>query len=360
MHVLEKNCKSFKDKRGDKSKEIPTRKSQLVASRSSLVIIKCKIVKHIRDMEKEQDCNAESKYYAKHAKRPGIKGYGERGNPKLRKAIVLERKGRSLSTGGEGNIGAGEEGGQLVPKIRQQAMANCSSVFSSSTINSIHNLPFKGYGTFTKYYRRPGLKGHGRQRKRSTLSSIAAISSVSTSVIDARIATAKSTGRLDLSECGLSEVPKEVFYILDLEDLSLSGNNISIIPNEIRNLKKLCRLGLAGNRLEELPASIGELKQLKGLWVHGNILTYLPNEIGGLVQLCILALAGNKLKGLPNTVMDLSNLQVLSVCGNCLETIPPGIGCLRSLKSLALYGNQLWELPESLAHLSSLQELWLQ
>ncbi|XP_057819113.2 uncharacterized protein LOC131032188 isoform X5 [Cryptomeria japonica] len=239
-------------------------------------------------------------------------------------------------------------------------MAKSSLCLSSFTVNSLQCFPFKGYGTHTKYYLRLGLKGHVRQRRRSTLAGIVAISSVASSVIDARIAAAKCTGRLDLSECGLSEVPKEVFYILDLEDLSLSGNNISIIPNEIGNLKRLCRLGLAGNRLEELPASIGELKQLRGLWVHGNILKYLPEEIGDLPQLRILALAGNKLKSLPNAVMELSNLQVLSVCGNCLEKIPLGIGCLQSLTSLALHGNQLCELPESLAHLSSLQELWLQ
>ncbi|KAG0555451.1 hypothetical protein KC19_12G170000 [Ceratodon purpureus] len=202
----------------------------------------------------------------------------------------------------------------------------------------------------------------GKERLGSSLTVNASTTSVQVldADLEARISLAVSTGRLDLSECGLQEVPPRVFEISDLVDLSLAGNRITSLPEDIKNLRALRRLGLAGNLLQELPEGIGNLQQLEGLWLHGNVLQSLPPQIGDLRQLRMLALAGNKLAQLPESISGLTNLQVLSVAGNKLCELPSGIGNLKALTVLAAYGNALRCLPESLTKLASLRDLWLQ
>ncbi|GFH13279.1 uncharacterized protein HaLaN_09129, partial [Haematococcus lacustris] len=72
-----------------------------------------------------------------------------------------------------------------------------------------------------------------------------------------------STGKLDLSDCGLASLPPEVLQLTQLEDLSLAGNQLSSLPPGISGLTQLRRLGLAGNRLVELPRAMGDLIHLQ-------------------------------------------------------------------------------------------------
>lgn len=208
--------------------------------------------------------------------------------------------------------------------------------------------------------RRPGVQLKGQRE--STLIANASTTSVQglDADVEARISLAASTGRLDLSDCGLEEVPPRVWEIEDLVDLSLAGNRITSLPADIKNLRALRRLGLAGNSLKELPQGIGNLQQLEGLWIHGNNLQSLPPQIGELKQLKMLALAGNKLTELPESISGLTSLQILSVAGNKLRGLPSGIGNLKALTILAVYGNALLSLPENLTKLTCLQDLWLQ
>lgn len=188
----------------------------------------------------------------------------------------------------------------------------------------------------------------------------AALAPPSSLEVQARISAAASTGRLDLSNCGLEEVPSQVFSLTGLVDLSLAGNNITQIQEDIEKLTNLRRLGLAGNWLSGLPANIGKLKHLEGLWVQGNLIDRLPEEIGCLLKLRTFALAGNMLKAVPDSISGLINLQVLSISGNKLDQIIWDIGKLASLKVLALNGNYLRSLPPSLQSLVFLEDLWLQ
>eukprot|EP01018_Ginkgo_biloba_P032316 Gb_32271 [translate_table: standard] len=79
---------------------------------------------------------------------------------------------------------------------------SCTPFYGHSMNYGTFNGCLLGYRTFRKHTNNPRLKGRGSKRQRSFSAGIVAISSVSTSEIEARIAAAKSTGRLDLSECG--------------------------------------------------------------------------------------------------------------------------------------------------------------
>eukprot|EP00897_Mesotaenium_endlicherianum_P006528 jgi/Mesen1/5903/ME000003S06934 len=178
--------------------------------------------------------------------------------------------------------------------------------------------------------------------------------------VRSRISTAATTGALDLSHCGLTEIPADVWRMEGLTDLALAGNLISELPPEIGHLKGLRRLGLAGNLLRALPSEVCQLASLEGLWLHGNLLSELPADVGKLTKLRMLAAAGNQLAQLPPSLCYIPYLQVLSVAGNQLSALPEGWAGLESLKTLALYGNQLASLPDDIWQLPNLQDLWLQ
>jgi hypothetical protein len=171
---------------------------------------------------------------------------------------------------------------------------------------------------------------------------------------------AEGSGKLDLSECGLTSVPAQVFELTELEELSLAGNNISVLPPEIGKLTLLERLQLSGNELKRLPEEIGELKALKGLWVHGNRLQSLPESLSKLTNLVQLSIAGNEIEALPKEIGSLASLKELAAAGNKIKTIPEDLEGLKSLEILGLYGNDLRSLPSSIGTLAALKELWVQ
>jgi len=181
----------------------------------------------------------------------------------------------------------------------------------------------------------------------------------SASEIEVRLELAASTGKLDLSDCGLSAVPAGVLRLADLEDLSLAGNDLESLPDELGELP-LVRLQLAGNRLTSLPPSLGRLARLEGLWAHGNLLTSLPPTMSGLTSLRALSLAGNRLVALPASCGALCALEDASLAGNALASLPPDLAGLTSLRKLSLNGNALASLPEALGGLPALARLALQ
>ena len=99
---------------------------------------------------------------------------------------------------------------------------------------------------------------------------------------------------LDLSNQGLTEVPKYVFERTQLEVLNLSNNKLTgAIPGEIRFLSNLKNLNLSNNLLTGVPAEVGQLSKLETLDLSNNQLTGLPYELGNLQNLKTLNISGN-------------------------------------------------------------------
>ncbi|GFR49026.1 hypothetical protein Agub_g11048 [Astrephomene gubernaculifera] len=173
--------------------------------------------------------------------------------------------------------------------------------------------------------------------------SISSSNVISAAQLRVKLSLAASSGRLDLTECGLLEVPEEVLQLTELEELQLSGNLLVALPAALSRLTALRRLGLAGNRLNSLPPGLDRLQRLEGLWLHGNLLTSLPGELGRLTALRVLSLAGNCLQSLPpGCLSGLTRLTDLTLAGNRLTALPPGeLEPLTALTRLALNGNRL-------------------
>lgn len=92
--------------------------------------------------------------------------------------------------------------------------------------------------------------------------------------------------KLDLSNCGLKEMPEELFSNCpDVAIIDFSNNNFCLpedrnqivkIPEAISRLKKLTRLNLANNQISEINDSLGQLQNLRHLNLSNNKIKNLP------------------------------------------------------------------------------------
>lgn len=168
--------------------------------------------------------------------------------------------------------------------------------------------------------------------------------------------------RLDLSACGLSELPAEVFTLADtLEILDLTGNALTALPDDLPRLRKLRIVFASGNRFTALPEVLGRCErlemvgfkanrirqvsanslpaQLRWLILTDNRIDALPAEIGRCQRLQKLALAGNRLRALPPELAACTRLELLRISANALTELPAWLLALPRLAWLAFGGN---------------------
>ncbi|GAA5837625.1 hypothetical protein JCM11251_002028 [Rhodosporidiobolus azoricus] len=100
---------------------------------------------------------------------------------------------------------------------------------------------------------------------------------------------------LDISHCGLSEVPSAIAQCCFLEELDLTGNLLAT---------------------GTLPSFLGTLPSLNVLLADNCNISSLPNSLAQLSRLRALHLRNNKLRMLPSWLCRLSALEALLVDGN--------------------------------------------
>jgi internalin A len=215
----------------------------------------------------------------------------------------------------------------------------------------------------------------------------------------------------------LNEIPTEVFYLTELEELRLSGHDIRIVPEQVRELVNLKRLAVDGNPLKKVVDVPGlsldwdtylrcrehlSAEHIEGIWVrldaHGFVTPYLPenpqlfrklarlpnlqllfigmasiadasipkpskevreviDRIGLLTTLTHIVFFGVLLRKVPVGIRFLKQLRYLNLTGVGVQAIPHWIGELTELRDLVLGANLLTTLPGSLVNLTELQAL---
>ena len=149
---------------------------------------------------------------------------------------------------------------------------------------------------------------------------------------------------LDVSNCGLEELPESVGRLRRLEFLNAGGNRLRSLPASVKLLTNLKRAFFLANAFEEVPEVLGELPSLFMLsfkanavrtvserslapslgWLilSDNAIERLPNSLGNCARMRKLMLAGNRLSSLPESMKNLKNLELLRLADNRFETIP--------------------------------------
>ena len=97
-----------------------------------------------------------------------------------------------------------------------------------------------------------------------------------------KIEEALGTGatRLDLSSMKLTELPKSLGQLTQLQELDINDNRLTALPESLGRLIKLQELSVYGNQLTGTPESLENLLKLRELWLgltpSGNPLNQLP------------------------------------------------------------------------------------
>jgi internalin A len=176
-------------------------------------------------------------------------------------------------------------------------------------------------------------------------------------------AARKGAMTLDLSNRGITELPKEIGQLVNLQELNLSYNKLSTLPEQIGQLVELQHLDLSGNKLTMLPEEIGQLVNLRYLALSHNHLSGIPEKIGQLAKLRILYLHMNRLHTLPKEFDQLQNLESLYLQSNQFELLPAAVVKLTRLKRLFIgyrdtrQGNPIADLPLEMRNLTKLETL---
>ena len=132
----------------------------------------------------------------------------------------------------------------------------------------------------------------------------------------------------------IHKVPKEIGNLIHLQELRLDNNNIKTIPKEIGNLLNLRKLLLNNNCIKIIPKEIGKLTKLEGLNLSYNDIEKLPKEIGNLIELSCLNLRNNMIEKLPIDLLKISNLLELNITQNRIKSIPKWIKSFQYLRSI--------------------------
>ena len=171
---------------------------------------------------------------------------------------------------------------------------------------------------------------------------------------------------LDLSACGLQELPDELW---DLEELRIlyignekrktSGegkdNKITSIPQKIEKLKNLQALSISGLNCTINKESTLYLPNLLYLDIFDCGFSQIPNA---LLIPSLRGLGFNCLEDhLSPDLAQLNNLRELYLTFSLIQGLPKNIDRLQSLKSLYLWRTNIASLPSSMKKMTQLERL---
>lgn len=163
---------------------------------------------------------------------------------------------------------------------------------------------------------------------------------------------------LEVSECGITSLSKNIRSLSALMQLILSGNNLSSLPVEICMLKNLKMLDVSYNSLEELPDEFGNIGTLQTLNLNHNKLSQFPESVKNLTLLSTLILSNNQFTEIPHVLLEGNHkhLADFKASHNEIDDVDDGIGTLEALKTLDLSVNKIKELPQALSNCSKLKQ----
>lgn len=109
----------------------------------------------------------------------------------------------------------------------------------------------------------------------------------------------------------LSELPKSICNLNQLQTLDLSDNDLDDLPENLHQLPALTNLNLASNKFSRVPTCVTQMSQIKTLNLRENNLSYLPKDIGQWKELKRLDLGENNFTNWPKSLETMSNQTVV-------------------------------------------------
>lgn len=187
-------------------------------------------------------------------------------------------------------------------------------------------------------------------------------------------ASAKLSGKLDLTGSLHREIPPEILGMTSLTWLSLKENIISELPATVTALFNLTHLDLAGNKFKEVPPEIGNMTALRHLALEENDISVLPRTIRFLTNLEVLTVKNKNMWSPPPELLMQGSKQILRFMdcmvegvvtnrliaeGFHLEEIPAEVLKETQLQFLSLANNNIRAMPIAFGDMIGLEEFWI-
>eukprot|EP00668_Euglena_longa_P031951 GGOE01041225.1.p1 GENE.GGOE01041225.1~~GGOE01041225.1.p1 ORF type:complete len:400 (-),score=69.41 GGOE01041225.1:794-1993(-) len=164
---------------------------------------------------------------------------------------------------------------------------------------------------------------------------------------------------LDISGCGLVEVPPQAWAMPYMTGLDVQENRLVSIDRIVAKRPGLRFLNISDNPIQSLGDPLRKLTQLDTLCASKCSISAFPNHLCEITSLTHLNLYNNSITRIPSIINQLVNIRELNLASNKLVQLPDDcfLG-FHSLKRLALFWNRLGRIP-SLADMDALEELQL-
>jgi internalin A len=162
----------------------------------------------------------------------------------------------------------------------------------------------------------------------------------------------KRLTQLNLGNCGLTELPDELFELVWLEELIVCNNNVSNNFKEIKILQHLTYLDIRWSDIKDL-SPLKNLKKLKTILLYKCPIEDL-SPIRQLYNLEYLMIGSTKIKNL-EPLIDIVGLKKLDIGGTQITDLTP-LKNLKELEHLAAFKTQINNL-KPLKNLSRLKHI---
>jgi Leucine-rich repeat (LRR) protein len=129
------------------------------------------------------------------------------------------------------------------------------------------------------------------------------------------------------------------------------------LETALQQPEKVYKLTLKGDKLTEIPKEIARLKNLQILVLKRNKIDSLVFDFSSTPYLQVLDVSRNNLTYISPDIEQLTHLKKLLLGENNLTSLPPTIGNLKELVFLDLWGNEITDLPESLNDIPTLKKI---
>ena len=172
---------------------------------------------------------------------------------------------------------------------------------------------------------------------------------------------------LDLSNCGLTELPDALWDLPDLRMLYLGNdfrskdppNGLTDLPRDMEHLKNLQVLSLEGQRIRMEENTSLNLPNLVCLDLNGTGITQLPDCAAKWTNLRVLYLSRTGITQLPDCAAQWTNLKVLFLSGTGITRLPDCAAQWSNLEVLYLSETGITQLPDCAAKWTNLVVLEL-
>jgi len=160
---------------------------------------------------------------------------------------------------------------------------------------------------------------------------------------------------LDLSGCGITELPKEIELFSNLISIDLSNNVLESLPDTIGNISSLVNVNLRRNAFTHIPKVLTSLP-IKSLNMSANKLINIES-LCFMDSVRVLDLSANQISDISKAFDSMHYLRVLNLAFNYLDSLHFITPALLELERLTLSDNLLKSIDSNVALLENLQYL---